>query len=405
MVADPSHDADAFRLEARAWLEEHAPDSLRGTRQGRFDGFWGGRKAVDVPADVLRWRDAMLERGWTAPTWPRRYGGAGLSPAQARVLDDELRRLGMPPPVVGFGLTMIGPTLLDYGTDAQRERHLPSIVRGDIRWCQGYSEPNAGSDLASLQTRAERVGEEFLVNGQKIWTSHADKSDWIFCLVRTNPDVKKQAGITFLLIDMASPGITTRPIELISGASPFCEVFFDDVRVPTSQVVGEVDAGWTVAKALLGYERQMIGAAIGGQLGRAEAELVAMARRHLGAPTGPLPDPLLRDAIAAEAMAARCFDLTVERVAQEAKARGAPGPEGSVLKVCGSELKQRRWALAGRIAGPAGCGWDGEGYHPDDLAAVREYLRARANSIEGGTSEIQLNIIAQRVLGLPRGGR
>ena len=392
-----------FRDEVRAFLESAAPESLRGTRRGRFDGYWGGRRHPAPAPDVLRWLGAMLERGWTAPTWPRQYGGGGLSREQARVLDEELVRLAMPPPVVGFGLTMIGPTLLDFGNEAQKAQHLPRIARGEVRWCQGYSEPGAGSDLASLSTRAVRDGDAFVVTGQKIWTSFADLSDWIFCLTRTNPSAKKQQGITFLLIDMETPGVATKKIQLISGASPFCEVFLDEVRVPVENVVGSIDGGWTVAKALLGHERSMIGEAIGGQLATAEAQLVALARKELSAASGPLPDPLLRDAIARAAMDERCLGLTLRRVRDE-QASGQPGSESSILKVAGSELKQRRWELALRIAGPQALGWEAPGYDEEELQMVREWLRSRANSIEGGTTEIQLDIIAKRVLGLPGAG-
>jgi acyl-CoA dehydrogenase len=394
-------DLEAFRDEIRAWLEAHAPPSLRGTRKGRFDGYWGGRQDSNPPADVRRWLEIMLERGLTAPTWPRRYGGAELAVEQAKVLDEELRRLMLPPPVVGFGLTMLGPTLLEFGTDAQKAEHLPAICRGAIRWCQGYSEPGAGSDLASLSTRAARDGNAFVVNGQKIWTSNADLSDWIFCLVRTDASRKKQQGITFLLIDMATPGVTTKRIKLISGASPFCEVFFENVRVPLANAVGEIDAGWTVAKALLGHERSMISEAIGGQLAGAEQSLVELARRELGCPTGPLPDAEIRAGVTRLAMQEAAYQLTLERIRRTVEAGAAPGPESSILKICGSELKQRRYELAMQIAGPQGLGWEGPGFEPAELELTREWLRSRANSIEGGSSEIQLNIIAKRVLGLP----
>ncbi len=393
--------AGDFRQEARAWLEANAPASLRGRRRGRFDGHWGGRKAAEPEADVRRWLDACLERGWTAPTWPAAYGGGGLTKDQGEVLEEELRRLALPPPVVGFGLTMIGPTLLDFGTEAQTREHLPAICRGEVRWCQGYSEPGAGSDLASLQTRAVRQGDHLLVNGQKVWTSHADASDWIFCLVRTNTAVKKQAGITFLLIDMASPGVSVRQIPLISGASPFCEVFFEDVRVPLENVVDRVDKGWTVAKALMQYERTMIGEAMGGVLSAVEGELVGLARRHLGQPEGQLSDPAVRDQIARNAMDSACFALTLTRLQQAAEAGQPPGSESSILKLCASELKQRRYELAVEIAGYDGLGWEGAGFDEGSLSLTREWLRSRANTIEGGTSEIQLNVIAKRVLGLP----
>ena len=390
---------ESFRAEIRSFVEQNAPGSLRGTRRGRFDGYWGGRKEIPAP-DVKRWFDAALERGLTAPAWPRDVGGAGLSDAEARVFDQELARLALPPPLVGVGLTMIGPTLFDYGSPAQQREHLPRIVRGEVRWCQGYSEPGAGSDLASLSTRAVREDDHFVVNGQKIWTSFADKSDWIFALVRTDPTAKKQLGITFLLIDMATPGVSTRPIELISGASPFCETFFEDVRVPVANVIGEVNAGWTVAKALLGYERSMIGEAMSGDIANAEVELVARAREALGAPNGSLPDEAIRLAIARTAMQERCFAFTIERLRQSAREGKAPGSESSILKIVASELKQARWDQAVRIAGPLALGWEGAGFEARDLAATREWLRSRANTIEGGTSEVQLNIIAKHVLGL-----
>jgi acyl-CoA dehydrogenase len=390
---------ESFQQEIRAFVERDAPQSLRGTRQGRFDGHWGGRKA-QPSRDVQRWFELALERGLTAPTWPRAYGGAGLSADKARIFDQELARLKLPPPLVGVGLTMIGPTLLDYGTEAQRAEHLPRVVRGEVRWCQGYSEPSAGSDLAALRTQAVRDGDHYVVNGQKVWTSFADKSDWIFALVRTDPKVKKQLGITFLLIDMATPGVSTRPIELISGASPFCETFFEDVRVPVANVVGEVNAGWTVAKALLGYERSMIGEAMSGDIADAERELVARARAASASPDGPLVDDAVRLAIARVAMQERCFAFTIERLRQSARENKAPGSESSILKIVASELKQARWEQAVKIAGPDALGWEGPGFDARDLAATREWLRSRANTIEGGTSEVQLNIIAKHVLGL-----
>jgi alkylation response protein AidB-like acyl-CoA dehydrogenase len=287
--------------------------------------------------------------------------------------------------------------LPQFGTEAQTRTSLTAIARGDLRWCQGYSEPGAGSDLASLACRAERDGDTFVLNGSKIWTSHADLSDWMFCLVRTRTGPRKQEGITFILIDLRSPGVQIRPILLISGASPFCEVFFEDVRVPAEQVVHEVDAGWTVAKALLQHERTAIGVAIGGQLSQAEGELVSLARRALDTPEGPLPGAVAQD-LARFGMEAACFDLTRTRLLG-----GPAGPESSTLKLAGTELKQRRLQLAMQLAGPDALGWSPEGFEPDTVQVAREWLRSRGNSIEGGTSEIQLNIIARRVLGLPEG--
>ena len=258
----PESAMTSFRDELRRWLDASAPESLHHTASTPFQGHWGGRRGHFRSDDAQHWFERCLARGWTAPRWPRAYGGADMSVEDHRVWKEELSARGLPLPLVGFGLTMIGPILLAEGTEAQKAEHLPKIVRGEIRWCQGYSEPEAGSDLASLRTRAVIDGDHLVVNGQKIWTSHADESDWIFCLVRTNPDVRKQEGISFVLIDMATPGITVRPIELISGASPFCETFFEDVRVPMSHVVGGLHRGWSVAKALLQHERGMVGESI-----------------------------------------------------------------------------------------------------------------------------------------------
>ena len=392
---------EAFRTEVRGWLEANAPEGLRGTRKGRFDGYWGGRRGKPT-ADEAAWLERMLTRGFTAPMWPKEYGGAGLTKDEALVLDQELIRLAMPPAVVGFGLTMLGPTLLHFGNADQKAEHLPAIVDGRVRWSQGYSEPGAGSDLASLQMKAVQEGDEFVVTGQKIWTSHADKSDWIFCLVRTDPTAKKQQGISFLLIDLQSRGVSSRPISLISGSSPFCEVFMDEVRVPARNLVGKLNEGWTIAKALLGFERTMIGDAIGGQMAQAEELLVASAREQYGVAEGAALDPLTRDAIARIAMDERAFGLVRERIRQTAESGKTPGPESSITKAYGADLKQRRYELAMRLLGPEAVGWEGAPFDQTGLDTGREWLRARANSIEGGSSEIQLNVIAQHVLGLPK---
>jgi alkylation response protein AidB-like acyl-CoA dehydrogenase len=398
-------DLESFRADARAWLAANCPPSLVGSQTSELEGNWGGRRAVYPDPAVKLWLDRMAARGWTAPTWPREYGGGGLSPAEAKALSQEMARLRVPVPLIGFGLTMIGPTLLQYGSEEQRREHLPRIVRGEIRWCQGYSEPGAGSDLASLQTRAVPDGDHFVVNGTKVWTSYADECDWIFALVRTDPAAKKQDGITFLLIDLETPGVSVRPIRLISGSSPFCETHFEDVRVPARNVVGRVNGGWTVAKALLGHERSMIADAFGGSRrrdGGDAAGLPELARGQLGPARGPLADPVLRDAIAQNEMDTRCFLLTLQRTRDAAKAGHRPGPETSIFKVYGTELNQRRCDLAVRIAGPDALGWEaGAGFASDAVQRTRDWLRSRGNSIEGGTSEIQLNIIAKRVLGLP----
>jgi alkylation response protein AidB-like acyl-CoA dehydrogenase len=371
-----------------------------------IEGTWGGRRARYENPDARLWLERMAAKGWTAPTWPKEYGGGGLSPDEARVLQQELRVQKLPPPLIGFGLSMIGPTLLRFGSEEQKREHLPRICRGEIRWCQGYSEPDAGSDLASLATRAVRDGDHFVVTGQKVWTSYADLSDWIFALVRTDPKARKQEGITFLLIDMASPGVSVRPILLISGKSPFCETYFDGVRVPVRNVVGRIDGGWTVAKALLGHERSMIADAFGGGQraagGAGGSRLAALARRHLGeAAGGRVADPILRDQLAQNEMDTRAFLLTLQRTRDAAKAGHEPGPESSIFKIYGTELNQRRHELLVRLLGPQALGWEGPGFEDEELELTREWLRSRGNSIEGGTSEIQLNIIAKRVLGLP----
>ena len=350
-------------------------------------------------ADVRRWLAVMAERGWTAPTWPREYGGGGLSKQEAKVLAEEMAKLHLRTPLTGFGLSMIGPLLLQEGSEELKREHLPKIVRGDIRWCQGYSEPGSGSDLASLQTKAVRDGDEFVLNGQKVWTSYADKSDWMFILVRTDFEAAKHAGITFLLMDLEAPGVTVRPIKLISGSSPFCETFLSDVRVPVRNVVGKVNGGWLLAKALLGHERTMIADVF---KERDDARrLVALARKHVGESGGRVADAVVRDRIAQVEMDQACLDLTLDRARDNAKAGHKPGPESSIFKLYGTELNQRRRALMMDILGPQGLGWEGAGFEDRELKVTRDWLRSRGNTIEGGTSEVQLNIIAKRVLGLP----
>src|SRR6476469_3052262 len=260
-------DADglnSFRHEVRAWLADNCPAEMRQPVRDESDICWGGRNPAFKSDAQKQWMEVMAARGWTVPDWPKDYGGVGLTPAEAKILKQEMAAIGARNPLSSFGISMLGPALLKYGTEAQKKRFLPEIARGEIRWCQGYSEPGAGSDLAGLQTKAEDGGDHWLVNGQKVWTSYADQADWIFCLVRTSTE-SKHGGISFLLFDMESPGVSTKPILLISGNSPFCETFFDDVEVPKDQLVGEVDRGWDVAKYLLGHEREMIsGMGLGG---------------------------------------------------------------------------------------------------------------------------------------------
>ena len=251
-------DLEQFRQETRAWLEENCPDRMRVPSKGFEDLYNGGRNPeIDHP-DQKVWCDRMAARGWTVPHWPQEYGGGGLSKEEVKILRQEMARINARSPLDSFGISMLGPALLQFGTEEQKLEHLPKIARGEIRWCQGYSEPNAGSDLASLATKAEDKGDHYLINGQKIWTSYADKADWIFCLVRTDNSGSKHEGISFVLFDMASPGVTTRPIKLISGSSPFCETFFDNVKAYKSNLIGEEGKGWAIAKYLLTHEREMI---------------------------------------------------------------------------------------------------------------------------------------------------
>ncbi|HEY0846253.1 MAG TPA: acyl-CoA dehydrogenase family protein [Noviherbaspirillum sp.] len=386
-----------FRQEVRGWLEAHCPPEMRRPIQGEDDTCWGGRRFVFQSEAQRLWLQRMAEKGWTVPEWPREYGGGGLTREQGKVLRQEMQALGCRAPLQSFGIWMLGPALLKYGSEEQKREHLPKIARGEIRWCQGYSEPNAGSDLAALATRAEDRGDHYLVNGQKIWTSYADKADWIFCLVRTDFDAPKHSGISFLLFDMASPGVTTRPITLISGKSPFCETFFDNVRVPKRNLVGKENGGWEIAKYLLTHEREMIGAigdrAVSRPIGRFAASAVGLDA------DGKLDDPLLRSQVALFEIDEAAFRLTMERTGDLARQARVNPAFSSVLKYYGAELNKRRYEVLMAAAGSDALEWESERSRDGDLA--RSWLRTKANSIEGGTSEVQLNIIAKRILGMP----
>ena len=390
-------DLETFRAETRAWLEANCPAEVRGPIESEADVIWGGRNAVFRTPAHRQWLERMAERGWTAPEWPRAYGGGGLGREEAKVLAKELRRLQAQPPLQSFGVWMLGPALLKFGTEEQKQTFLPPIVRGEIRWCQGYSEPGAGSDLAGLQTRAEDKGDHWIVNGQKVWTSYADKADWIFCLVRTDPEAPKHLGISFVLFDMATPGVTTRPITLISGKSPFCETFFDNVRVEKANLVGELNRGWDVAKYLLAHERTMIGE-IGEVMGGRPVGQVAADSIGVSA-DGRLDEPMLRSRIAELDIDAAAFRLALERVGDQTRARQAHPAMASMLKYYGSELNKRRHELLMAAGGSDALEWESE--RSRQGSAARDWLRTKANSIEGGTSEVQLNIIAKHILQLP----
>jgi acyl-CoA dehydrogenase len=391
-------DLEMFRAETRAWLEANCPPEMREPIRDDDDVCWGGRNVNFKNEAQKLWLERMAARGWTVPEWPSQYGGGGLDRAEAKVLAEEMRRIKARPPLSSFGIWMLGPALLKYGNEAQKQEHLPKIARGEIRWCQGYSEPGAGSDLASLRTSAEDKGDHYLVNGSKVWTSYADKADWIFCLVRTDPAAPKHLGISFLLFDMASPGVSTSPIKLISGSSPFCQTFFDNVKVPKENLVGEPGKGWTIAKYLLTHERNMIGGS--DSTGGGQRDSVSnIARKLIGLDAAILADTALRTDISRYEMNALAFSLTMERVLAEAKAGQDTGALSSMLKYYGTELNKERMELLMSIRGSDGLTWEGEEKGDGDLA--RSWLRSRANSIEGGTSEVQLNIIAKRVLELP----
>jgi alkylation response protein AidB-like acyl-CoA dehydrogenase len=386
---------DQFRTETRAWLEANCPPEMREPVRTDKDINWGGRNPDFQPGQKL-WMNRMAERGWTVPDWPREYGGGGLSAAETKVLREEMARLKCRNPLNSFGISMLGPALLKYGTEEQKLDHLTKIARGEIRWCQGYSEPGAGSDLAALSTSAEDKGDHFVVNGQKVWTSYADKADWIFCLVRTDKSTK-QAGISFVLFDMASEGVSTRPILLISGNSPFCETFFDNVKVPKQNLVYEVNKGWDVAKYLLGHEREMIS---GMGLGAGGNPLIENAVASIGLDDqGRLADPLLRAQLAVFEVRAKAFSAMSERFLDELKAGRTHPAQPSMMKYYGTELNKARHELAMAAGGSDALEW--ESPRSKNGAAARTWLRTKGNSIEGGTSEIQLNIVAKRILDLP----
>lgn len=391
---------EAFRKETRDWLEENCPQSMR-TPMGENEEPWGGKNPTWANPDSKVWLDNMASRGWTAPTWPKEYGGGGLSKAEAKILAEELRAIKARPALMSFGIWMLGPALLEFASEEQKLKYLPQIVRGEIRWCQGYSEPGAGSDLAGLQTSAEDKGDHYLVNGQKIWTSYANYADWIFCLVRTDKSVKHN-GISFLLIDMETKGVETRPIKLISGSSPFCETFLTDVTVPKENLVGELNKGWTIAKRLLQHEREMIsGMGLGGSSSGSGGKPENLAKKYSGEKDGKVADAALRDTITRHKMDGHGFLLTLQRSAAETKAGQNTGAASSMFKYYGTELNKRRFEILLETMGTNGLGWEGDQFSQAELDTTRSWLRSKGNSIEGGTTEVQLNIIAKRVLGLP----
>ena len=391
---------DNFRQEVKDWLKENCPSSMQNGADPKtpVDEVWGGRKAVYKNPDSKIWLERMGSKGWTMPTVSKEYGGGGLSKDEVKILNEEMFMIGAKAPLLSFGIWMLAPVLLEYGTEEQKKEHLPKIIKGEIRWCQGYSEPGSGSDLASLATKAEDMGDHFLVNGQKVWTSYADKADWIFALVRTGPKEPKHDGISFLLIDMETPGVSTKPITLISGKSPFCETFFDNVKASKDNLIGELNAGWAIAKALLQHERAFISNfGLAAAMGSGK-DLVSIAKKHIGEENGKISNSFYRSEIATHKIKEHAFGLTLKRAGDEG---GKASATASMFKLYGTEHNKKRHELMVSAMGVDGVAWDGDEFDKEDKDLTRAWLRTKGNSLEGGTSEVQLNVISKRVLGLP----
>ena len=392
-------DPEEFRSAVRQWLQDNCPESQRQPITAQ-EQFWGGRRGEFPSEDARLWFQRMRDKGWIAPEWPAQYGGGGLSAEQGKIIKDEMKRINARTPVYSIGIWMLGPAILEYGNEEQKQQHIRAIINAETRWAQGYSEPGAGSDLASLQCKAEDQGDHFLVNGSKIWTTNADKCDWIFCLVRTNPDVKKQEGISFLLIDMDSPGISTTPIALISGESEFCQTFFDNVKVPKENLVGELNKGWSVAKALLVHERKLM-AEIGSDSPRKIVAPNEAAHKYLEFDNGKIVDAQLRSDLVDYNMQMHAIALTHFRTFEE-KARGVHSAAALVMKYLGTEAEKTKSELLLAIMGSQGLGWEGDSFSAEELDTTRLWAMSKAMTIAGGSSEIQLNVIAKSVLELPK---
>jgi alkylation response protein AidB-like acyl-CoA dehydrogenase len=389
---------ESFREVTRGWLEGNFPPSLAGKQLG-----YEAPADAAIAADLEVWRQRLAEQGWGAPTWPVEYGGAGLSHPEAKVIGEEMYRVGASNPIplmAGMGVTMVGPTVLEYGTDEQKAKHLPGIASGEIRWCLGLSEPNAGSDLASLATKAVDEGDYFKLNGQKIWTSGADISQWCGALVRTDPKAKKRDGISFVMLPMDQPGVETRPIRLIAGASPFCETFFNDARAEKTDLLGELNDGWSVVKRLLQHERQSQTIA---RRATGEAESIeSIAKRYVGTDAqGRLDDPDLRTRLASHLMDAQAHGLTIARITAEARGKVEVSAAASILKNSATHVAQTKSELMVELMGSQGLGWEGDNFTVVEKNQVREWLSGKAISIYGGSFEVQKNIISKNILGLP----
>ena len=389
-------DLEAFRAEAREWLEANFPKSLAKDVAGQTAALMSPEKPT---GDLAVWKERMGAKGWGVPTWPKAYGGGGLSAPEARVLAQEMAKIGAVNPIGGMGVGMFGPTLLEYGTEEQKQKYIPDIATAKVRWCQGFSEPGAGSDLASLQTKAEDKGDHWIVNGSKIWTSGGQYADMIFCLVRTD-QTKKHEGISFVVFSMHQPGVEVRPIKLIAGNSPFCETFFTDVPVPKENLVGPLNGGWTVAKRLLQHERSGMNGGRSG--GGSSVSLGVMAKTYVGEDeAGRLADSDLRTRIIMNEIDRRAVQQTVLRAALEAKGNSGPSAATSIMKNAFMKATQDHAELTLEVMGHQGLGWEGETFTEEERTAVRTWLSGKAGSIYGGSNEVQNNIIAKRILGLP----
>ncbi len=390
-----------FEAEATLWLQANCPPSLRLPPKSPDDLVYGGRHFVFPSEDARLWLQRAAERGWTVPDWPTAYGGGGLSPEEHSALKRAMKRLGCRSPLSGHGVWMLGPALLEFGTEEQKREHLPKIARGEIRWSQGYSEPGAGSDLASLRCRCEDRGDHFLINGQKCWTTDGHLADWIFLLVRTDPNTPvKQAGISFLLVDMASPGVEARPVRLINGSEHFSDTYFTDVRVPKQNLVGERDAGWQVAKALLVHERTMM-SQLQDVAPKPPIPVLEAARAYAQRDEhNKILDASLRRRLTDHRMNVRALALAQQRVSEEARAGTLERAATSYFKAYATEEDKRRDELILTLVGSQGLGVRGPGFSEEEIKTGWLFLMNRSLSIGGGTTEVQLNLVA-KALGLP----
>jgi len=389
MDLDFNAEENAFRDEVRAFLKAHLPSEIS-TRIGRGDD-------SQIAQDIPRWQSILHKHGWGAPAWPKAFGGTGWTTTQQYIFETECA-LADAPIQLPFGLKMVAPVMMRYGNAEQHARFLPRILSGEDWWCQGYSEPGSGSDLASLKTRAVRDGDDYIVDGQKVWNTLGQFADWIFCLVRTDSSAKSQQGISFLLIDMKSPGIKVQPTRLLDGTHEVNEIWFDNVRVPVANRIGEENDGWTYAKFLLGHERTNIAGIGGSKRELQRLKQMAAARQLDGKPL--LKDSMIASRIAQVEIDLIALEITNLRVIFDAEQKKAPGPQASMLKIRGTEIRQRIAELQVDVLGADALAFDGHGDSDDMPRAMADYLNLRKLSIFGGSNEIQRNIIAQMILRL-----